>query len=85
MDYYTISQGEMGHLSHDDMAYLTATLMTLRMFRARSRKDIIEILETCLVGAWSEDPWSVIHDEDLIALHRGDDDKPVLLFTKRAQ
>ena len=26
------------------------------------------------------EPWFVVHDEDLVTLHRRDDDKPVILF-----
>ena len=81
---YRVARGEIDHLTADDLSDLMACLMTLKVRRPSLADDIVFILETCLIHA-SESPWSVIHDEDLIALHRGDDDKPVLLFTKRAQ
>jgi hypothetical protein len=91
MDFET-RKGEIDHLSSSELADLTAAMMILiteRAYgRAYGRADIVCILEDCLVGnadsrPASPAPWHVIHDEDLITLHRHDDAKPVLLFTKR--
>lgn len=79
---YKVSRGDIDHLSVDDMSELIACMMTLKVSDPPSADGIIFILETCLVES-VETPWHVIHDEDLITLHRTDDDKPVLLFTKR--
>jgi hypothetical protein len=81
-------KGEIDHLSSSELTDLTAAMMILITERAYGRADIVCILEDCLVGnadnrPASPAPWHVIHDEDLITLHRHDDAKPVLLFTKR--
>ena len=81
-------KGEIDHLSSSELVDLTAAMMILISERAYSRADIVCILEDCLVGnadrrPASPAPWHVVHDEDLITLHRHDDAKPVLLFTKR--
>lgn len=87
MDYKT-TRGEIDHLSSSELADLSAAMMVLISERAYGRADIVCVLENCLVGNAdsrhaSPAPWHVIHDEDLITLHRHDDAKPVLLFTKR--
>lgn len=81
-------KGEIDHLSSSELADLAATMMVLIRERAYDLDGIVCILETCLVGnadsrPASPAPWHVVHDEDLITLHRHDDAKPVLLFTKR--
>jgi hypothetical protein len=87
MDFET-RKGEFDHLSSSELADLTAAMMFLITHQAHGRADIVCILEDCLVGnadnrPASPAPWHVIHDEDLITLHRHDDAKPVLLFMKR--
>jgi hypothetical protein len=87
MDFET-RRGEIDHLSSSELADVTAAMMVLISERAHGRADIVCILENCLVGnpdnrPASPAPWHVIHDEDLITLHRHDDAKPVLLFMKR--
>ena len=81
-------KGEIAHLSSSELADLAAAMMVLIRTQPCGRADIVCVLETCLVGnpdsrPASPAPWHVIHDEDLITLHRHDDAKPVLLFTKR--
>jgi len=81
-------KGEIDHLSAEELLDVVATMATLISERATKHKDIVCILETCLVEnpdrrPDSPAPWHVVHDEDLITLHRHDDAKPVLLFTKR--
>jgi len=87
MDFKT-RKGEVDHLSSSELADVAAALMVLFSARACGRADIVRVLENCLVEnpdsrPASPAPWHVIHDEDLITLHRQDDAKPVLLFTKR--
>ena len=81
-------KGEIDHLSSSELADLAAAMMVLIRTQSYDRADIVCVLETCLVGnadcrPASPAPWHVVHDEDLITLHRHDDAKPVLLFTKR--
>jgi hypothetical protein len=81
-------KGEIDHLSSSELADLAATMIVLIRERAYDLDDIVCVLESCLVENAdgrndSPAPWHVVHDEDLITLHRHDDAKPVLLFTKR--
>lgn len=83
MNNYRVERGEIDHLSTDDLSELVACMMTLKVHDTQEASDIVFILKACLIES-VETPWHVIHDEDLITLHRNDDNLPVLLFKKKA-
>lgn len=84
MNKFEVREGEVGHLTHGDFRDLLAFLMTLRLLPPPSVEALLLVSEACLQDG-RKDPWSVIHDEDLIAIHRGDDDKPVVLFVRKEE
>jgi hypothetical protein len=84
MRQFYVREGTISHLSHKDFYDLTAFLLTLRILPPPSIEDLLMVFEVCLCDG-RKDPWSVIHDEDLIAIHRGDDDKPVVLFVRKEE
>ena len=84
MNQFYVREGTIDHLSHNDFHDLTAFLMLLRLLPPISVEHLLMVFEACLSDG-RKDPWSVIHDEDLIAIHRGDDDKPVVLFVRKEE
>jgi len=84
MKQFYVREGTVNHLTHEDFRDLTAFLMVLRLLPPPSIDDLLMVFEACLSDG-RKDPWSVIHDEDLIAIHRGDDDKPVVLFVRKEE
>ena len=79
---FSVAQGTVDHLSPEDLRELTACMMVLSVFFPKSVDDLLLILNISLRDTVPR-PWHIFHDEDLLAIHRGDDDKPVLLFTPR--
>jgi hypothetical protein len=82
MNKFDVREGVIHHLNHEDFRDLIAFLMTLRLVPPPSVEALLLVFEACLQDGRKE-PWSVIHDEDLITIHRKDDDKPVVLFVRK--
>lgn len=81
MKYLHLKYGESEHLDGEDLKDLIATVMTLTTVPAPPNTEcLVMMLECCLCDGRTK-PWKVIHDDILVALHRADDAKPVLLFT----
>lgn len=82
MNKFDVREGTVDHLVPNDFRDLIAFLMTLQLVPPPSTDALLLVFEACLQEG-RKDPWTVIHDEDLIAIHRKDDDKPVVLFVRK--
>jgi hypothetical protein len=72
------------HLTSKDFVELYAILTAMAAMRPPSQRVMIDAIKACLCKG-KPDPWFVVHDEDMVALHRRDDEKPVVVFlTKEA-
>jgi histidinol-phosphate/aromatic aminotransferase/cobyric acid decarboxylase-like protein len=67
-------KGEIAHLTSKDCQEVYAILTAIK---------ILHPSRVCMCTPENPEPWTVIHDEDLVALHRRDDNKPVLLFVTK--
>jgi hypothetical protein len=77
-------KGNINHLTSKDCTELYAILMAMAAMRPPSQRVMIDAIKSCLCKG-KPDPWFVVHDEDMVALHRRDDNKPVVMFvTKEA-
>ena len=80
---FEIKRGELKHLTNNDCREIFAILTTLSLLRPPNQRLLVEALKACLCDENNKDPWFVVHDEDLISLHRRDDDKPVVMFVTK--
>jgi hypothetical protein len=77
-------KGEIAHLTSKDCQEVFAILTAIKVLHPSSPDMLARAIKACMCDN-NPEPWFVIHDEDLVALHRRDDDKPVILFlTKEA-
>jgi hypothetical protein len=74
--------GVLDHLTSKDCVELYAILMAMTAMRPPSQRVMIEAIKACLCNG-KPDPWFVVHDEDMVALHRHDDEKPVVMFVTK--
>jgi hypothetical protein len=82
---FEAKKGELDHLSMKDCREVYAILTALTLLRPPTQFVMIEAIKACMCRPSNPDPWFLVHDEDLVTLHRHDDDKPVILFvTKEA-
>ena len=77
---FETKKGELSHLTNKDCQEVYAILTALTVLRPSSANMLAQAIKACMCSPENPDPWFVVHDEDLVALHRRDDDKPVLLF-----
>jgi hypothetical protein len=78
-------KGEIAHLTNRDCQEVYAILTAIRILHPSSPDMLARAIKACMCTPSNPEPWFVVHDEDLVALHRRDDDKPVILFlTKEA-
>lgn len=78
-------KGEISHLTNRDCQEVYAILTAIRILHPSSPDMLARAIKACMCSPSNPEPWFVVHDEDLVALHRRDDDKPVILFlTKEA-
>lgn len=78
-------KGEIAHLTNRDCQEVYAILTAIRILHPSSPDMLARAIKACMCSPSNPEPWFVVHDDDLVALHRRDDDKPVILFlTKEA-
>ena len=78
-------KGEISHLTNRDCQEVYAILTAIRILHPSSPDMLARAIKACMCTPSNPEPWFVVHDDDLGALHRRDDDKPVILFlTKEA-
>ena len=75
-------KGEIAHLTSRDCQEVFAILTAIKVLHPSSPSVLARAIEACMCDN-NPDSWTVIHDEDLVTLHRRDDDKPVILFLTR--
>ena len=75
-------KGEIAHLTSKDCQEVFAILTALAVLRPPTQSILVSAIKACMCEK-NPDPWTVIHDEDLVTLHRRDDDKPVILFVTK--
>ena len=81
---FEVKKGELSHLTMRDCQEVYAILTALAVLRPPTQHILVSAIKACMCEK-NPEPWFVVHDEDLVALHRRDDDKPVILFlTKEA-
>lgn len=79
---FETKKGELAHLTMKDCREVFAILTALAVLRPPSQRLLVSAIKACMCEK-NPDPWFVVHDEDLVALHRRDDDKPVILFVTK--
>ena len=72
-------KGEIAHLTSKDCQEVFAILTAIKVLHPSSPDMLARAIKACMCDN-NPEPWVVIHDEDLVTLHRRDDDKPVILF-----
>jgi hypothetical protein len=78
-------KGEISHLTNRDCQEVYAILTAIKVLHPSSPDVLARAIQACMCTPSNPEPWFVVHDDDLVALHRRDDDKPVILFlTKEA-
>jgi len=75
-------KGEIAHLTSKDCQEVFAILSAIKVLHPDSPAMLAWAIKGCMCDG-NPEPWTVIHDEDLVALHRRDDNKPVLLFVTK--
>jgi hypothetical protein len=73
-------KGEIAHLTNRDCQEVYAILTAIRILHPSSPDVLARAIKACMCTPSNPEPWFVVHDEDLVTLHRRDDDKPVILF-----
>jgi hypothetical protein len=73
-------KGEISHLTNRDCQEVYAILTAIKILHPSSPDMLARAIKACMCTPSNPEPWFVVHDEDLVALHRRDDDKPVILF-----
>jgi hypothetical protein len=75
-------KGEIAHLTSKDCQEVFAILTAIKILHPSTPEMLARAIRACMCDNNLE-PWTVIHDEDLVALHRRDDNKPVILFVTK--
>jgi pyruvate/2-oxoglutarate/acetoin dehydrogenase E1 component len=75
-------KGEIAHLTSKDCQEVFAILTAIKILHPSTPEMLAGAIRACMCDN-NPEPWTVIHDEDLVALHRRDDNKPVLLFVTK--
>jgi len=76
-------KGEIAHLTNKDCQEVYAILTAIRILHPSSPDVLARAIKACMCNPENPEPWTVIHDEGLVALHRRDDNKPVILFVTK--
>ena len=76
-------KGEISHLTNRDCQEVYAILTAIKVLHPSSPDVLARAIKACMCTPSNPEPWFVVHDDDLVALHRRDDDKPVILFLTR--
>ena len=81
---FEAKKGELNHLTMGDCREVYAILTSLAILKPPTQDLMVKAIKACMCErSDGGEPWFVVHDEDLVALHRRDDDKPVILFVTR--
>ena len=76
-------KGEIAHLTSKDCQEVFAILTAIKILHPSSPEMLARAIRACMCAETNPEPWMVIHDEDLVALHRRDDNNPVILFVTK--
>ena len=76
-------KGVIAHLTSKDCQEVFAILTAIKILHPSSPEMLARAIRACMCAETNPEPWTVIHDEDLVTLHRRDDNKPVILFVTK--